>query len=81
MPEKLFKAATIAIPDSANRSVLEAAFNQWSEDTKPASILHIHYYHDAEGHARGYQVVYEEAWRPYLRAETPKEEETAHLLV
>jgi len=81
MQEKLFKAATIAVPDSVNRSVLEAAFNQWSEETKPTSILHIHYYDDAQAHARGYQVVYEEDWRPYLQPETPQEEETAHLLV
>jgi ABC-type amino acid transport system permease subunit len=81
MPEKSFKAATIVIPDAANRTVLEEAFNEWSEQTKPTSILHIHYYHDLEAHARGYQVVYEEPWMPYLHSEVPKEEETAHLLV
>jgi hypothetical protein len=81
MPEKSFKAATIVIPDAASRLALDAAFNDWSEETKPTSILHIHYYHDLEAHARGYQVVYEEPWMPYFQPDVPKEEETAHLLV
>lgn len=81
MHEKLFKATTIVAPDVANRLVLEAAFNNWAEETKPASILHVHYYHDPEAHVRGYQVVYEETWRPYLVPETPREDEVARLLV
>lgn len=82
MQEKAFKAATIVIPEVANRLVLEEAFNQWSEETKPSSILHVHYYHDMESHVRGYQVVYEEPWMPHFQPETPKEEETVvHLLV
>ena len=81
MQEKTFKAATIATPDSVSRSVLEEVFNQWSEDTRPASILHVHYYHDQDAHARGYQVVYEEPWMPHLDPEIFKEDETAHLLV
>ncbi len=81
MQEKTFKAATIVIPDVANRLVLEAAFNQWSDEAKPKSILHVHYYHDLEAHVRGYQVVYEEPWAPGVRPETPQEEATAHLLV
>lgn len=81
MQEKLFKATTIVIPDVANRLVLEEAFNYWSKETKPASILHVHYYHDMAAHVRGYQVVYEEPWMPYLQPETPKEEERAHLVV
>ncbi len=81
MQGKSFKATTIVVPEVANRLVLEEAFNQWSKEAKPSSILHVHYYHDSESHVRGYQVVYEEPWVPPFRAETPKEEETAHLLV
>jgi len=81
MQEKLFKATTIVIPDVASRLVLEEAFNHWSEETKPASILNVHYYHDMEAHVRGYQVVYEEPWMPYLHPETPREVETAYLVV
>jgi len=81
MQEKSYKAATIVTPDVANRLVLEEAFNQWSEETKPATILHVHYYHDVEAHVRGYQVVYEEPWMPFPQLETPKEEETARLVV
>ena len=81
MQDKSYKATTIVIPDVANRLVLEAAFNQWSDDVKPSSILHVHYYHDAEAHVKGYQVVYEEPWLARYGIETPKEEETAHLVV
>jgi len=81
MQEKSFKATTIVIPESANGLVLEAAFNQWSEETRPTSILHIQYYHDAAAHAKGYQVVYEEEWTPYPQTETPKEDETVRLLI
>jgi hypothetical protein len=34
-----------------------------------------------ESRVRGYQVVYEEPWMPYLALETPKEGETARMLV
>lgn len=81
MQDKSFKAATITIPDVSSRLVLEAAFNTWAEETKPAGILHVHYYHDLDAHVRGYQVVYEEAWKTCLPPEIPKEEETARLLV
>jgi hypothetical protein len=81
MQDKSFKATTIVIPDVTNRLVLEAAFNNWAEETKPASILHVHYYHDAETHVRGYQVVYEEPWAPYLAPETPLEREPAHMMI
>jgi ornithine carbamoyltransferase len=81
MQDKMFKATTIVTPDVSNRLVLEEAFNIWSEETKPTSILHVHYYHDPEAHVRGYQVVYEEGWTPYLAPEITKEEETARLLV
>ena len=81
MPDKSFKATTIVTPDVANRLVLEAAFNNWAEETKPASILHVHYYHDMESHVRGYQVVYEEPWMAYLAPETPREQEPARMLV
>jgi len=81
MQEKIYKATTIAIPEVANGLVLEAAFNNWSEETKPTSILHVHYYHDMEAHVKGYQVVYEEPWAPFVHPEVPKEEETARLLV
>ena len=81
MEEKSFKAATIVTPDATSRLILEEAFNSWSDETKPASILHVHYYHDVQAHVRGYQVVYEEGWRPYTAPETPKEEDTARLLV
>ena len=81
MQDKIFKATTIVAPDVGNRLVLEAAFNDWAEETKPASILHVHYYHDLEAHVRGYQVVYQESWTPYLRPEVPLEQEPARLLV
>ena len=81
MPDKIFKATTIVTPEIANSLVLEAAFNDWAEETKPASILHVHYYHDAEAHVHGYQVVYEEPWKPFLAPETPLENEPARLLV
>ena len=81
MQDKSFKAATIVIPDVSNRLILEAAFNHWAEETKPATILHVHYYHDVEACVRGYQVVYEESWMPYLAPSTPKEEDTVRLLV
>ena len=81
MQTKSFKATTIVIPDASNRLVLEAAFNSWSQEARPANILHIYYYHDEESHVRGYQVVYEEAWMPYVSPELPKQEETKRLLV
>ena len=79
--DKLFKATTILTPDVSNRLVLEAAFNNWAKQTKPASILHVHYYHDAESHVRGYQVVYEEPQVAYLAPETPPERESARMQV
>jgi ornithine carbamoyltransferase len=81
MEDKSFKATTIVTPETSSRLVLEAAFNSWAEETKPASILHVHYYHDMDSHVRGYQVVYEETWRPYLTPAKSPEEETARLLV
>ena len=81
MQEKMFKATTILIPDVSSRLVLEAAFNNWAEETKPATILHVHYYHDMESHVRGYQVVYQEPWMPYLTPEVPDEQETMRMLV
>jgi hypothetical protein len=81
MQEKSFKATTIVTPDVSSRLVLEAAFNNWSEETKPRSILHVHYYHDKEAHVRGYQVVYEENRTPYAKTMTPKEDEPVRMLV
>ena len=81
MQEKMFKATTILIPDVSSRLVLEAAFNNWVEETKPATILHVHYYHDMDSHVRGYQVVYQEPWMPYLTPEVPDERETMRMLV
>jgi hypothetical protein len=81
MQEKSFKATTIVIPDVSNRLVLEAAFNDWAEEARPANILHVHYYHDSGSRVQGYQVVYEEPWMPYLAPELPKQDETARMLV
>lgn len=81
MKERSFKATTIVTPDVSSRLVLEAAFNTWSEETKPRSILHVHYYHDKEAHVRGYQVVYEENWTPCVTPGTSKEDEPARMLV
>jgi hypothetical protein len=81
MQEKSFKATTIVAPDVTSRLVLEAAFNSWAEEARPANILHVHYYHDPESCVRGYQVVYEEPWTPYTAPELPKREETARMLV
>jgi hypothetical protein len=74
MHNKSFKAATILVPDHANRLVLEEAFNTWAEETKPNSILHVHYYHEREARVRGYQVVYEEAWTTTLSRQLSDEE-------
>ena len=81
MQEKSFKATTIVTPDVSNSLVLEAAFNHWAEETRPADILHVHYYHDAESRVHGYQVVYEEPWMPFVATELPKKEETVRMLV
>jgi hypothetical protein len=81
MQSKMFKATTIVTPDVSTRLVLEAAFNNWAQETKPASILHVHYYHDMDSHVRGYQVVYEEPWMPYVAAQVPDEQDNARLLV
>ena len=81
MQDKMFKATTIVAPDLSSRLILEAAFNDWAEATKPASILHVHYYHDMEAHVRGYQLVYQESWAPYLGPEVPLEQEPARMLV
>lgn len=81
MQAKTFKATTIIAPDVSNRLVLEAAFNHWADEARPANILSVHYYQDREAHVCGYQVVYEEPWMPYIAAEMPKEEATTHLLV
>ena len=81
MQEKSFKATTIVVPAASNRLVLEAAFNTWAEQAHPANILHVHYYHDAEEQVQGYQLVYEEAWMPYLAPELPKKEDRARMLV
>jgi len=81
MQDKMFKATTIVAPDVSSRLILEAAFNDWAEETKPASILHVHYYHDMEAHVRGYQVVYQEPWIPYLGPEVPQEQEPVRMLV
>lgn len=81
MQDKIFKATTIVAPDVSNRLVLEAAFNNWAEETKPTSILHVHYYHDMEAHVRGYQVVYEEPWAPYPAPEKTLENEPVRMLV
>ena len=74
MNDKSYKAATILTPDHASRLVLEEAFNLWSEETKPNSILHVHYYHDRDAHVRGYQVVYEEPWTTTLGCRMAEEE-------
>ncbi|MFZ0964554.1 MAG: hypothetical protein WAO35_27125, partial [Terriglobia bacterium] len=81
MQAKTFKATTIIAPDVSNRLVLEAAFNHWADEARPANILSVHYYQDREAHVCGYQVVYEEPWAPYLAPEIPPEREPAHMLV
>ena len=81
MPEKSFKATTIVIPDMSSTLVLEAAFNHWAEEARPANIIHVLYYQDPGSRVRGYQVVYEEAWAPYRVPELPKEDDTVRLLV
>lgn len=74
MNDKSYKAATILIPDHTSRLVLDEAFNQWAEETKPNSILHVHYYHDRNAGVRGYQVVYEEPWVATLSRQMAEEE-------
>lgn len=81
MQDKFFKATTIVIPDTSKGAVLEEAFNRWSEEVRPNSILHVHYYHDVEAHVRGYQVVYEEPWVPGYPTDLPRRAATAHLVV
>ncbi|MBZ5542250.1 MAG: hypothetical protein LAO07_01045 [Acidobacteriia bacterium] len=57
MEPKLFKALTIAPADSRSRKDLAEAFNEWAEDERPASIVHVHYFHDPELRARGYPII------------------------
>jgi hypothetical protein len=80
MQERTFKAATIVTPGLSSRLVLEAAFNDWATETKPANILHVHYYHDVELRVRGYQVVYEEPRGYYLAPKAPPNDEPARML-
>jgi len=59
MEEKTFKAVNISAQDSRGRSTLVDAFNQWAEKERPASIIHVYYFHDLRAHARGYLIIYE----------------------
>ncbi|HMD85017.1 MAG TPA: hypothetical protein VKO18_09990 [Terriglobia bacterium] len=61
-----FKATGISTPDTAHRLELKPAFNHWVEPTKPASILHVGFYHDTISHNGGFQVFYDEPFEEYL---------------
>jgi hypothetical protein len=51
---------TIVTPDTAKPPGSKATSNYWAEQTKPASILRIRFYHETKAHDRGFQVVYDE---------------------
>lgn len=55
-----FRAVSIAVRNQGSRSSLVEAFNSWADKTRPSAIIHVHYFHDASSHIRGYQVVYQE---------------------
>jgi len=59
MEERTFKAVNISAQDSRGRSTLVDAFNQWAEKERPASIIHVYYFHDRSVLTRGYLVIYE----------------------
>lgn len=78
MQTKSFKATTISTPEGASRKTLTEAFNAWAEDEQPAEIVHVHYFHDHDTHARGYQVVYAGSWRAATRPEDVLEAVVGH---
>lgn len=60
MDHAQYKAVIVAARYGLGRRSLVEAFNAWLEEVQPAEIVHIHYFHDRESHARGYQVLYKE---------------------
>jgi hypothetical protein len=60
-----FNTKTIVIPDSANRLPLEAAFKNWAEETDPAGVLPVSFYHEMNAHDREFPVVYIEPIEEY----------------
>jgi len=59
MEERTFRAVNISAQDSRGRSTLVDAFNEWAENERPASIIHVYYFHDQSAHTRGYLIIYE----------------------
>ncbi|MGA3325044.1 MAG: hypothetical protein ABSF45_11275 [Terriglobia bacterium] len=61
-----FNAKTIVTPDIANRLPLEAAFNNWAEETEPPSIVPGRFNHDMNAHDRDFPLVYVEPMEEYF---------------
>jgi len=64
-----FNAKTMVTPDTANRLPLEAAFNNWVEETEPPSILPVRFYRDMNAYDREFPVVYMEPIEEYLEVD------------
>jgi hypothetical protein len=56
---RTFRAVNISTQDSTGRSALVDAFNEWAEKERPASVIHVYYFHDHSAHTRGYLIIYE----------------------
>jgi hypothetical protein len=59
MAESRFKAAQVSAKDTSERSTLVEDFNEWAEREKPASIIHVYYFHDHSARTRGYLVIFQ----------------------
>ncbi len=77
MEEKSFKAITVTAKEGAGHAALAEAFNTWAEKERPASVVHVHYYHDQRTRMRGYQIIFEESIRAEERREPSTEERRA----
>ena len=62
MQTKTFRAVQLTVADHEDRDALLEAFNAWAEVERPAEILDVHYFHDAEVGLRGYQIIFEDSW-------------------
>jgi uncharacterized SAM-binding protein YcdF (DUF218 family) len=77
MEEKTFKAVTVTAKENAGHSALAEAFNAWADKQRPASIVHVHYYHDQRTRTRGYQIIFEESIRAEERPISEEERRAA----
>jgi uncharacterized SAM-binding protein YcdF (DUF218 family) len=77
MQDKSFKAVNITAQEGRGHAALAEAFNAWAEKEQPASIVHVHYYHDEPNHLRGYQIIFEESAKAQERQLLAAEERRA----